>query len=263
MERLRAGGGPPGPAFWDSRAGRDAARLPAPGAERDPLLARMRRVTSARSTVLDVGAGPGRHALPLARRVAALTAVDASERMLAILRRRARAEGLTNVVCVHGRWPDVDVDPADVVVSSFVMTLVPDAPGFVRALDRCARRRVFLYLGAYSMDAVLDPLWRHFHGAPRRPGATYLDALAVLRELGIHPDIEVVEIPDRRRFATAAEAAREYADHLVLPPTRSARRELEGLMASWLVRRGGGLAPPLRSVPAAIISWAPGSWVPG
>lgn len=257
MERLRPGGGAVGAAFWDSRATRFAARLPAPGAESDPLLSRLRRATSARSTVIDVGAGPGRHALPLARRVQAVTAVDPSTKMLAILRRRAREQSITNVECVVGRWAEADVAPADVVLSSFVMSLVEDAPAFVRKLDRCARRRVFLYLGAYSLDAVLDPLWRHFHGAPRRPGPTYLDAVAVLRELGIDPGVEVVEIPDRRRFATVAEAALDYRDHLVLPHTRAVRRELEGLLSSWLVNRSGALASPLRSIPAAILTWTP------
>lgn len=257
MERLRPGGGAVGAAFWDGRAKRFASRLPPPGAERDPVLARLRRATTARSTVLDVGAGPGRHSLPIARRVRAVTAVDPSARMLAILGRRAREQSITNVTRVQGRWEDVDVPVADVVLSSFVMTLVPDAPAFLTKLDRHATHRVFLHLGAYSMDALLDPLWRHFHGAPRRPGPTYLDALAVLCELGIEPAVEVVEVPDRRRFASVAEAATEYRDHLVLPRTAAARRELEGLLASWLVTRGGALAAPLRTLPAAIITWTP------
>ncbi|MDQ3409832.1 MAG: hypothetical protein M3469_07635, partial [Actinomycetota bacterium] len=78
---------------------------------------------------------------------------------------------------------------------------------------------VVLYLGAYSADAVLDPLWRHFHGAPRTPGPSYLDALAVLRELGIAPQVKVVEIPNRRRFATIEDAVEHYRDWLLLPDT--------------------------------------------
>lgn len=257
MERLRPGGGAVGAAFWDARARRFAARLPAPGAERDPFLTRLRRATSSTSTVIDVGAGAGRHALPLARRVRRVTAVDPSTKMLAILRRRAREQAIANIDCVAGQWEDVEVPAADVVLSAFVVTLVEDAPTFLAKLDRCARRRAFLYLGAYSADAVLDPLWRHFHGAPRRPGPTYLDALAVLRGMGIDPAVEVVEIADRRRYASVAEAAKEYRDQLVIPKTTAARRELEELLSSWLVRRNGALAPPLRAVPAAIISWTP------
>jgi len=45
--------------------------------------------------VLDLGCGPGRHALPLARAGLAVTAVDTSDCLLDELRRRAGAEGLS------------------------------------------------------------------------------------------------------------------------------------------------------------------------
>lgn len=83
-----------------------------------------------------------------------------------------------------------------------MLPLVPDAHAFVTKFDGAARQHVLLYLGACSSDAVLDPLWRQFHDAPRASGATYLDALAVLRELGIAPAVEIVDLPNRRRFAT-------------------------------------------------------------
>ena len=142
--------------------------------------------------------------------------------------------------------------------SSYVLPLVKDAPRFLAKLAAAARRRAFLYLGAFTADAVFDPLWRHFHGAPRKPGPTYLDAVAVLRELGLDPQVEVVEVPSQTSFATVAEAVEEYRDYLVVPNTRAARRELQDLLESWLVRRDGAFRPPLRTLPAAIISWGTG-----
>lgn len=257
MERLEPGRGALGAAFWDTRARRFATRMTVPSATADPLYRRLRQATGRRSTVLDVGAGPGRFALALAPHVAAVTAVDPSGAMLDICRRRARREGLGNVTCVHGRWEDVDVPPADVAFCSYVLPLVADAPRFLAKLDAAARRRVFLYLGAFSLDAVMDPLWRHFHGRPRRPGPTYLDALDVLRELGATPQVEVVEVASRTRFATVAEAARDYREQLLVPDTPQARRELREILADWLVPRDGGLGPPLKVAPAAIISWQP------
>ena len=258
MERLQPGRGAIGAAFWDSRAKRFAARMPASTATADPFYKRLRRATGRRSTVLDVGAGPGRFTLALAPHVTAVTAVDPSKGMLDICRRQARAKGLANVTCVHGRWEEVDVAPADVALSSYVLPLIADAPRFLRKLDQAATQRAFLYLGAFSLDAVMDPLWRHFHGRPRKPGPTYLDAVDVLRELGLAPTVEVVEVPSRARFKTAVEAAKDYRDQLCLPDTPEARKELRGLLADWLVPRGGELGPPLKTVPAAIISWGRG-----
>jgi SAM-dependent methyltransferase len=258
MERLSPGASATGAEFWNSRARRYARQLPVDRASRDPFLRRLRGATGPTSTVLDVGAGTGRLALNLAPHVRSVTAVDPSGKMLAVLRRDATRLKIANTRSLLGRWEDVEVAPADVAFSSYVLPMVIDAPLFLTKLHAAARQQAFLYLGAFSTDAVVDPLWRHFHGAPRRPGPSYLDAAAVLEELGLTPKIEVVELPNRTRFATVAEAAKEYRDHLLLPDSRPIMRELEGLLTSWLVKRSDGLGPPLRYVPAAIISWPGG-----
>ncbi len=255
MERLSPGLGT-GARFWDSRARRYAARCPVEDAARDPLLRRLRRAGGRHGTFLDVGAGTGRFTLNLAAHRGRVTAVDPSPRMLRILRRQAATRGLSDLIRpVLGRWEDVEVEPAHVAFSSYVLPAVEDAPLFLAKLSDHAWGEVFLYLGAFSMDAVLDPLWRYFHGAPRRPGPSYLDAVAVLHQLGLAPEVEVVELPNRTRFDTLAAATREYADYLLLPNERALRRELQGLLAGWLIKREGRLAPPLRFVPAAIIRW--------
>lgn len=259
MERLQPGRGAVGAEFWDSRARRFASRMTVPDAGRDPFFRRLRKATQRRSTVLDVGAGAGRFAVALAPHVAQVTAVDPSGAMLDICRRRARRAGVANLACVHGRWEEVEVGSAEVAFSSYVLPLVADADRFLAKLDASASERAFVYMGAFSADAVFDPLWRHFHGRPRRPGPTYLDAVAVLRELGVDPRVEVVEVPSRARFKSVAEAAREYRDQLLVPDTPEARRELRGLLGDWLVPRDGALGPPLRSIPAAIVSWVPGA----
>ena len=257
VERLSPGRGSLGGAFWDRRADRYAENVKATDLEGDPFLRALRRVTDTAATAIDVGAGTGRFALALAGGVRHVTAVDPSAGMLAILRRDAEQVGVTNVTTVQATWEEAATEGADVVFSAFVLTLVPDARRFVSKLDAAARDRVLLYLGAYCADAILDPLWRHFHGAPRTPGPSYLDALAVLHELGIVPQVKVVEIVNRRRFATVEEAVEHYRDGLLLPDTPEVRAELAALLASWLLGPRGALRSPLRAAPAAIIAWQP------
>lgn len=258
MSRLSPEAGCVSGSFWDGRAERYAQHARLADARADPLLRRLRRVTDESSTVIDVGAGTGRHALALAAGVGHVTAVDPSAAMLALLRRQAQQLGVSNVSTIQASWGDADVAPADVAFSSFVATLVADVAPFFAKLDAVAGRRVVLYLGAYAADALLDPLWRHFHGVPRAPGPTYLDALGVLRELGIEPSVKVVEIANSRRFATIDEAVEHYREWMFLADTADVRRELEALLPAWLFGRAGALRSPLRSVPAAIIEWAPG-----
>ncbi|HEV2759351.1 MAG TPA: methyltransferase domain-containing protein [Acidimicrobiales bacterium] len=255
MERLQAGRGTLGAAFWDTRAKRFASRMNLATATGDPFYRRRRRATGRRSTVVDVGCGPGRFTLALAPHVAGITALDPSGRMLDICRKQAHAMGLANVTCVQGRWEETEVPAVDVAFSSYVVTLVADAPRFLTKLDASATERAFLYLGAYTADAIMDPLWRHFHGTSRKPGPTYLDAADVLRELGLVPEIEVVEVATRARFKSVADAAKDYRDQLCLPDTAEVRKELRELLKNWLVSRGDELGAPLKTVPAAIISW--------
>ena len=256
IERLVPGRTPRGTGYWDQRAERLAERMTA-SPEGDPFLARLRRLTGSRTTVLDVGAGPGRFSLALAPGVAGVVAVDPSPAMLAILRRRAERTRVTNVVTVEGRWEDVDVAPADVVFASYVLPIVDDAPRFLAKLDASARRHVLLYLGAFSMDGILDPLWRHFHGRPRRPGPTWLDALDVLREMGIHTTVEVVEVRTHTRFSSLADAVEDHRDLLALPDDDDVRRRLGQLLRMWLVSRGGQLRLPVATLPAAVVRWRP------
>ena len=256
MEQLRPGGGVVGPRYWDTRARRFDARSAAT-AERDPLLARLRRATGRRSTVLDVGAGPGRFSLALAPHVERVIAVDSSGAMIDLLEKRARKLRLANVHGVVGPWPEVDVPPAHVSVCSYVLPLVADAKPFLESLDACTTERAFLYLGAASLDFLTDPMWRHFHGRPRRPGPTYLDAVAVLAEAGIEAEVEVVERATRSGHRTLRAAVKAYCDQLLLPDDPAVHRELRDLLASWLVEDRGELRPPIRSSPSAIVSWRP------
>ncbi len=257
VDRLSPGRGSLSGSFWDRRADRYAASVTTAAIEARPFLRRLRRETPANGSAIDAGAGTGSFALALAASVRHVTAVDPSDGMLAVLRRHADERGVTNVTTIKGTWEEAVVEPADVAFSSFVLTLVPDAPAFVRKLEAMARHRVLLYLGAFAGDAALDPLWRHFHGAPRAPGASYMDALAVLRELDIAAEVRVVETVDRRRFATVDDAVQHYREWLLLPETPEVAEELAGLLTTWLLGRRGAFRSPVRSSPAAIIAWRP------
>ncbi|MFN2607627.1 MAG: class I SAM-dependent methyltransferase [Acidimicrobiales bacterium] len=257
VERLDPGRpGPSDARYWDARARKLAARALGTAAG-DPFLARLRRLSGARTTVLDVGAGPGRFSLALAPRVAGVVAVDPSPRMLALVATAARRAGLANVATVEGRWEDVEVAPADVAFASYVLPVVDDAPRFLAHLDAAARRHALLYLGAFTADAVTDPLWRHFHGRPRAPGPTWLDAADVLDEMGIRASVEVVEVPVRTRFHSLAEAVADYRDLLAVPDDAPTRAELRRLLRWWLVGPPGALRPPVATLPAAVVRWRP------
>lgn len=256
MERLAPGSNAGRPAYWDGRARRFAAAV-AGSAERHPLLGRLREASGPDAVLLDVGAGSGRFALAMAPHVAEVVAVDPSPAMLRRLRREASKAGVANVGCVEGRWEDVEVAPADVVLASYVLPLVQDAARFLTKMDQTCRGRAFVCLNALPTDVLFSPFWRHFHGTSRKPGPTYLDALAVLDELGIRAEAQVAETPVLARFRSLQAAVADYRDNLLLPDTPEVRARLRRLLKGWLVEEDGGLRPPMATMPTAILSWTP------
>ncbi len=75
-----------GPKEWDSKAGSFAARNKN-AAYVELFLAHLPLEPT--MTVLDIGSGPGTLAIPIARRVQAVTAIDFSSAMLEVLREQA------------------------------------------------------------------------------------------------------------------------------------------------------------------------------
>ncbi|MGH3612825.1 MAG: class I SAM-dependent methyltransferase [Pseudonocardia sp.] len=169
-------------------------------------------------TVLDVGCGGGDAAFALIGPATHLTGVDQQQDMLETFAAGATARGVPHRA-VLGRWPDAAAEAgvADVVVSHHVLHNVIDLPSFVAALTAAARRGVVVEMFAQHPMAWLDPLWVRFHDLHRPPSATTDDAVAVLRELGISPDVARWELADPPRQDPVGVTRR-----LCLPPERVA-----------------------------------------
>ena len=94
----------------------------------------------ANSHVVDLGAGAGQFALAAARRFRRVTAVDVSPAMLAVLRERSAAAGLSNLDCVRAGFLSYQQagPPADGVYTRNALHQLPDFWKAL-ALDRIAR----------------------------------------------------------------------------------------------------------------------------
>jgi putative AdoMet-dependent methyltransferase len=92
------------------------------------------------STVIDMGAGTGAFAVHAARHVKRVYAVDVSRAMLGRCREKAKAAGLTNVICRVGGFLTYrhEESPVDAMVSVAALHHLPDFWKQV-ALRRAAR----------------------------------------------------------------------------------------------------------------------------
>ncbi len=99
------------------------------------------------ATVLDIGAGPGTLALPLAPLVRQITAVEPSAGMLALLAQHSREQGVENLRILPSRWEEVDpcqLEPHDYVVASYSLNMPQLGPALLK-MDALARKQVILY----------------------------------------------------------------------------------------------------------------------
>jgi SAM-dependent methyltransferase len=250
----RIGGERPNTDFWERRAplfARFSAALP----DDDALLTFLRGLLRPDDTVLDVGAGAGRYALPLARLARRVVAVEPSPGMRQHLAARLAEEGVTNVEVVAGDWLDVAVEPASVVLCSHVVYAIAEIVPFLRKLDAHAGRAVVMAsrIGQFRGPAEL---WRELHGEERVPEPSFIELYNVLYSLGIAAEVRLIEFAARWAYASVDEAVEENRDRLLVRPGSAADERLRAALTARLTREEDGLwhwpTPPAR---AAILSW--------
>ncbi len=168
-------------------------------------------------TVLDVGAGTGRLAVPIARTATRVTALDPSGGMLSILEDRMAAEGRRNYSCVRMRWEDTvigrDIEPHDVVIAAFSLGFY-DLAAALQKLDAAARRSVYLFWHAgewRSHDEMA--LYRAVFGeeaAMQKGYPDYIYPVNILHDAGIYPDVKIFPSIWDTGYDSVEEAARTW-----------------------------------------------------
>lgn len=203
-------------------------------------------------TVLDVGCGGGRSAMPLVPPATELIGVDSSGAMLDRFVAAATTAGVARRT-VHGEWPEVAgyTPVADLVICHHVAYNVGDILPFASALTDHARLAVVVELPMSHPMSAWSPAWEHFWGLVRPAGPTVEDFVAVLRGIGLDPEVAV----SRRGALCAATAG---ADVLV----STTRRRLclgpdrDDEIGAWLAEH-----PPPFVDDVATVRW-PGSGEP-
>lgn len=208
-------------------------------------------------TWLDLGAGGGRYALPVALHCRRVVAVDPSNGMLAVLREAMQEEGIENIEVFQERWPGPSTAPvADVGFISHVGYDIEDIGLFLDQLEAHSTRLCAALLFVVSPTTEFAALWQPVHGEQRitLPGLREFTALLYAR--GRRPETRLLELPPRTYESLDAlhEAARRPT--WVLPG--SARDEaLRQAIEAIAVPVDGGVALSTTPRSIGLVTWKP------
>ncbi len=205
---------------------------------------------------LDVGAGAGRYALPLARRVRRVIAVDPSEGMLSALREIAAEHGIANVRTLQERWPMSNPPRADVVLIAHVGYDVEQIGAFVDALEGAAGRLCMAVLMERQPASTIDPFWPPIHGEPRVSLPALPEFLELLEARGAHPDVTYTARPPSR-FADFDELVAFARRQTWVAEEGEKDRRLLALLRERALETPDGWTLPAPEMRLGVVRWAP------
>jgi SAM-dependent methyltransferase len=185
------------PGYWDRRAPSFARST---RGRVDQFLEIINPFVSPTKTLIDAGAGTGRHAVPLSERLEWVTAVEPSEGM------RAQIPPRDNMTIIASTWQDAEVAPADLVICSHVLYGVDDPVPFITKLEASARERVFITLRESDLPHPSAAIRKRLLGenGPQMP--RFSELFMLLIQMGIAPDVTFLRYLSATRYSDLEEA---------------------------------------------------------
>lgn len=233
--------------------------------DEDATLAALRALVEMGDTWLDIGAGAGRYAMPLAVAVAPegeVIAVETSSAMLGALRDDMAAFGIGNIRIVEGRWPlgegTLPEPAADVSLIAHVGYDIEAIGPFLDAMEAATRRLCVAVMMERTPASVAEPFWPPVHGEERIPLPALPAFVDLLAARGRAPEVRMVERGDRS-FPDRDAALGFLLRQTWVAPDGPKGRRLQELLDERLVARPDGTFV-LRDVPdlaVGVVTWKP------
>jgi hypothetical protein len=226
----------------------------------EPALDALLAAADPGETWLDIGAGAGRYALPLALRVREVIAVEPSAGMRRALRTGMGEHGIGNVRVVPGTWPAAldelgDVPAADVSLIAHVGYDIEDIGPFLDAMETATRDRCIAVLTDRSPASVADPFWPLVHDEARVPLPALPELVELLQARGSETEIIRVERPPRT-FDSVPALTAFLRRQLFIAEGGDKDVHFRAILPDHITRREGGWTlqdPPQGSI--GVLTW--------
>ncbi|MEP6638019.1 MAG: NTP transferase domain-containing protein [Chloroflexota bacterium] len=232
----------------------------------DPVVDALLRLVRSGEVWLDVGAGAGRFALPIARALdpsgGSVVALDPSRSMLEGLLEIAGDYAIENVRTIEARWPLADARAvadfeADVALIANVGYDVESIGPFIEELEAAARRLCVAVLMERVPAAAANPFWPPVHGEERTPLPALPDLLELLEARGRRVSVERIT-NEPRRFETRDAIEGFVRRQLWIDPAGPREARFQAALDDFAVPDGDGWTIQGRSaVDIGIATWSP------
>lgn len=241
---------------WTRQRARWYARAAAVSGFPEAALAALHPYLEECESVLDVGAGTGILALPLARLGKRVTALEPAPAMYAELVRAVARQRAAGIRCLRASWEEAPAGRHDMVLVASVPEVVRHLPAFTRRAARMARRWVALIRNAGGPDKFyFDELYPLLFGRPYESKGTYLETVTALHDLGIWADVRIIRYRFDQPVRSLDEAVGFWRSYL--PPLDAAQAaRLHHFLRDRLVPAPGGFRAPIRKT-SAVLAWRP------
>lgn len=236
-----------------------------PGRTDEPVLDALRSLVVRGETWLDIGAGAGRYALPIAQIAGEVIAIDPSNGMLATLRELMTQFGIGDVRPIQGRWPPSPdladaLGPfpcADVALIAHVGYDIGEIGPFVEAMEAAARRLCVAMLMERQPASVADPFWPPVHGEARISLPALPEFVELLFARGRASDMTTFE-RDPRRFDGRAELVAFLRRQLWIADRGDKERRFRATLDELIVDEDGRVGLTTQQpVTIGLVTWLP------
>jgi SAM-dependent methyltransferase len=207
-------------------------------------------------TVLDIGSGPGRLVIPIAKQVKTVTAIDPSRVMMAYLQENMKEDDVKNIVCINKRWENielgVDIEPHDVVIAAHSLVML-DIQEALAKINAAAKRYVYLFTAAGRWQD--EGLWKAINGEKQPPWwLDYIYLCNILYDMEIYANVGIWDSEFELQYDSLDDAVNKWKE--MYDPQSEKERVLREYLAKMLVKdENDGKLYLKRKLKSAMVWW--------
>ncbi|GAA0180310.1 class I SAM-dependent methyltransferase [Clostridium sediminicola] len=143
-------------------------------------------------TLLEFGCGTGKFTLPMSHKSEKIIAVDFSEHMLEKISNKLKANKIDNVVLLHSKFEDIDIDKVDSIYCINANYRIINIESALKKMNNMAKENVVI---VWTMQRnIYDDILNKTVKKGIERCQEYIHLVNILYEIGIDPNVEILDV---------------------------------------------------------------------